>query len=127
MSLKVELIAVAGNELRAQFGARDMADNLDVVDGRYTFVVGEGHGEEEFIVLAAIEGCGVDVEVEFLGSNGRLVVDGDAFFVEAATRLTASANVHDFRRKAVANVHHGRGADTGLAQALHEMRDVPRV
>ena len=57
------------------------------------FMVGDGHGEQQFVILAAVEGASRQVHVELLCHDGRLVVDGNMLFIDAATDLALRADM----------------------------------
>ena len=84
-------------------------------------MVGERHGEEEFVVLAAVEGAGGDVHIQFLGCRGCLVIERYALLVEAAAHAGGFADVEHFGGKAVADVDHRRGAHAGFSEAFHDV------
>lgn len=79
LGLEGEFLIVAADEHEAELGAGDVADEAYVVELFYLLVVADGDGEEEFVVFAAVEGAGGDVEVELFGHDCGLVVDGDVF------------------------------------------------
>ena len=69
LSFEGKFVAIACDELCAFGSRRDVTDDFDIGKGFYTLVVGEWHGEEEFVVLTSIEGAGGDIEVELLGCD----------------------------------------------------------
>ena len=113
-----KFVAIARDELCAFGSGGDVTDDFDIGQGFHTLVVGEGHGEEEFVVLTTIEGTGGDIEVELLGCDCRLVVDGQAFLKDATTHLTFVADVEKFAADAIAHIDHGSGADACLTQTF---------
>ena len=52
------LAVVVGDEVAAGVGFGHVTDDGDVLDGFHFFVIFLFHGEEEFVVLAAVEGDG---------------------------------------------------------------------
>ena len=83
------------------------------------FVVAtQWNGKKQFVVFAAVEGCRNEAHVEFFGHDGCLVVDGYAVFVDAATGMALPADVQQFRRKSVLNIHHGSRDDVVLSQLV---------
>lgn len=121
LGLEVELGAVLGDELLPELGPRDVANDFDVGNLQHALMVGEGNGEEKFVVLPAVEGCGIDIHVELFGRDGCLIVHRDAFLIDAAAHTALLADVHGFGREAVADVHHGRGVEPRPAQRLHDI------
>ncbi len=121
LGFQFKLCAVACDEHLAQFGFADAADDGHAVHGRHFVVVGERHGEEEFVVLAAVEGAGGDVHIQFLGCRSSLVVKRYALLVEAAAHAGGFADVEHFGGKAVADVYHRRGAYAGGAELFHDV------
>lgn len=121
LCLEGEFLSVAGDEGTAQIGAGDVPDDAHIVQGSHLFVQRKGNGEEQFVVLAAVEGASADVHVEFFGSDGCLVVERQPFLVDAAACARCGADVEQFGRKSVADVHHGRGADAGFAQGMYDV------
>ena len=85
------------------------------------FVIRQGEGEEQLVVLATVEGAGGDVEVELFGRNGGLVVNGDALLVDAAPHVALRADVEQLAGEAVADVHHGRGLEPGVVERLDDV------
>ena len=73
-----------------------MAYHADSGYGDDFVMGGEGHGEEELVVFASVEGCGDEVHVELLGHGCGLVVDGYAVFVDAAAGVALVADVQVF-------------------------------
>ena len=116
MGFEGEFLAVAGDESATELFFGDVADDFHVLDGGDAVVLGEGYGEEELVVFAAVEGTSRDVHVELFGSHSGLVVEWDAFFVDAAAHVALGTDVQHFRREAVADVHHGCRLDAGFAQ-----------
>ena len=56
-------------------------------------MVGNGHGKQQFVILAAVEGASRQVHVELLCHDGRLVVDGNMLLIDAATDLALRADM----------------------------------
>ena len=113
-----KFVAIARDELCAFGNSGDVTDDFDIGKCFHTLMVGERHGEEEFVVLTTIEGAGGDIEVELLGCNCRLVVDGQAFLKDATTHLTFVADVEKFAADAIAHINHCGGADASLTEAF---------
>ena len=80
----------------------------------------QGNGEEEFVVVATVEGAGRHVHVELFSGHGRLVVNGEVLFVDAAAAGGGLADVEHFAGETVADVHHSRGPDAVLAQVFDD-------
>lgn len=85
---------VAGNHGAAELGARDVADDVDAFDFLDFLVIGERHGEQKLVVLAAVERGRHEIHIELLGHRGGLIVDGDAVLVDAASAVTLRADVY---------------------------------
>ena len=71
-----DFFAVASDEEFAVLGLGDVSDDIDIVNGDEFLVVGERAGEEQFVVLSAVEGAGNDVQVHLLGERGCLIING---------------------------------------------------
>ena len=87
----------------------------------YDVVLGQGHGEEELVVFAAVEGAGGDVHVELFGGYCGLVVEGYAFFVDAAAAVAGFADVLELAAESVGDVYHRGGDDACLTQSLYDV------
>ena len=74
-----------------------VADEFYVLELDDLVVVGQGYGKEEFVVLASIQGAGIDIHVEFFGHDGGLVVNGDALLIDAAAGVALLADMYEFR------------------------------
>ncbi len=72
--------------------------------------------EQELIVLSTIEGGSHEVHVDFLGHYCSLVVDWNAVFVDAASGVAVLADMEQFGREAVADIHHCGGYDAGFVE-----------
>ena len=118
MGFEGKFVAIARDELCAFGNSGDVTDDFDIGKCFHTLMVGERHGEEEFVVLTTIEGAGGDIEVELLGCNCRLVVDGQAVFEYATTQLTFVADVEKLAADANAHNNHCGGADASLTEAF---------
>ncbi len=82
---------------------------------------GQGDGEEQLVVLAAVEGACGHVHVQFLGHRGRLVVKRDALLIHTAAHVALCADVQQLAAQAVADVYHAGGVYAGLAQRLDDV------
>ena len=98
-----------------------MSDHFHVVERFDERVCREGHGEEQLVVLAAVESAGAYVEIQLFGGHSSLVVDGQAVFVDAAAHVGAATEVEEFAAQAVAHVDHGGGADAGGAKGFDDV------
>ena len=76
LGAQFELLVVAADEHQAELGARDVTDKLHVVQLLNLLVVAYGNGEEQFVILAAVQGAGGDVHVQLFGHHSRLIVYG---------------------------------------------------
>ena len=83
--------------MATKFGLCHVTYQFDVLELNYLVVVGQGNGEQEFVVLASVQGAGVDVHVEFLGHDCGLVIYGDALLIYAAAGTALLADVYEFR------------------------------
>ena len=118
-------MAVACDEQVSEAFLGDMTYEVDVVDLLDLFEVSDRYGEQQLIVLAAIEGAGGDVHVQLLGHDSCLVVDGQLLLVDATSGLTLFADVEQFGGEPVADVDHGSGVYAGLSQLLDDV--APRL
>ena len=99
----------------------DVTDKLDVFQLLNLLVVANGNGEHQFVVFATVQGAGSDVHVHLFSHHGGLVVDRQLLLKDAAADARLFADVQQFAAEAVADVHHGGGADAGLAQPLDDV------
>jgi len=106
---------------RGILGGGDVADDIDVVEGDELLVVVDVAGEEEFVILAAVESASDDIEVHLVGKCYRLVIDGEFVLVDVAADLGLRAYMEEFGRESVGDIHHGRGFDARLAQLLDDI------
>ena len=83
--------------MAAKFGLCHVADKLDVLELDDLVVVGQGNGEQQLIILAAVQGAGKDIHVEFFGHDCGLVVNGDALLVDAAAGVALLADMYKLR------------------------------
>ena len=95
LCFQLHLTAIAGDEHTTQFGLGDVANEADALYLAHLLVVGEGHGEQQLVVFATIEGAGGDVHVELFGHHGGLVVERDVLFIHAAAGAALLADVHE--------------------------------
>ena len=51
------------------------------------------HGEQKFVVLAAVESRCNEIHAELFGHDSRLIVDGDAVLIDAASCVALLADV----------------------------------
>ena len=121
LRFELKFLVVAGDKHLSETLVGDVSDELHIIDFLYLLVVANGDGEQQLVVLAAIQGAGGDVHVQFLGHHRRLVVDGDLLLEDAAAYMALLADVHEFGGESVADVHHGGRTDAGLAQALDDV------
>ena len=94
LCLESVFAAVASDEGAAFVGLGDVADDAYVFECRDGVVLREWHGEEQFVVFASVQGTGADVQVQFFGHRGGLVVEGQTLLVDAAACLALLADVH---------------------------------
>ena len=64
LRLQLHLTTIAGDEHTAELGLGDVTDEAYTLHLAHLFVVGERHGEQEFIVFTAVEGTGGDIHIE---------------------------------------------------------------
>ena len=121
LRLEFKLLIVTGYEHLAEFLVSDVADEFDTLDLLDFLVIAYGNGEEQFVVLATVEGAGGDVHIHLLGHDGGLVVDGDVLLIDAAADARLFADMHEFGGETVADVHHGGGTDACLAEFLDDV------
>ena len=113
--------AVAGHKGASEILFGHVAYHLYPVEIAHLVVEVKGHGEEEFVVFAAIEGCGDKVHAYLFGHDRSLVVDGYAVFIHAAAAVGCFTEMKQFRRKTVADIDHGSGADPFAGEDLHNI------
>lgn len=87
----------------------------------YFLVVALADGEEELVVVAAVEGVayGEHVVAHLAAYAGGLIVDGYALFIDFAAAVRVLAEVEQFGGEAVADVDHGGGYYLFLLEKLH--------
>ena len=98
-----------------------MADDIEVLNGDEFLVVIERTGEEQFIVLTAIQRTGDDIQVHLLRQGCRLKVDRQFVFVDAAAHAALRTDMHQLGRQSVTHVHHRGRLHTRLAQRLQDI------
>ena len=96
LCFELEFLVVACDKNLSEAWVRNVTNEFDVVHILYLLVVANGDGEQQFVVLTAIEGTGGDVHVQFLGHDCRLVVDGYLSLEDAAAHVALLADVHEF-------------------------------
>ena len=106
LCLQLHLGTIACDEGKAHRVAHNVSDYTYILHCGNLLMVGNGDCEQQFIILASTKSAGDDIEVQLLGHNGSLVVNGDALLVDSATHPALLAYVHQLRCKAVAYVHH---------------------
>ena len=82
--------------MAAKFGLRHVTYQLDVLELDDLVVVSQGDGKEQLVVLATIQGAGVDIHIELFGHDSGLVVNGYALLIDAAAGVTLLADVYEF-------------------------------
>ena len=98
-----------------------MSYHTDALQVFHLLIVAYTHGEEQLVVLAAVQRAGGHVQIQLLGHHGGLVVDGQVLFVDAAAATALVADVQQLAAQTVADVHHRRGADAVLTQQLDDV------
>lgn len=106
LGLEVHFATIAGYESTAEILASNVADDLDTFETLDTFVVCQGYGEEEFIILSSVEGGCHEVHIQFLSHHRCLIIDWDAVFVDATSRMAVMAYVEELGRQTVADIDH---------------------
>ena len=101
LRLKFKFIVVACDKHAAETFFRDVTDLPDSLYFLYLFIVADGHGEEQFVVFSAIERAGREVHIELFGGDGRLIIDGDFFFINTAAAVALLADMHQFAAQPV--------------------------
>ena len=110
--------SVAGDHGTSERGFGYVADEFHAGEFFYLLMIVEGHGEEKFIILSAVESCGHEIHSEFFGHDCSLVVNGDTVLIDAAAGVALLADVEEFGAEAVADIHHGCGDYAGLVELL---------
>ena len=101
LCLKFKFIVVACDKHAAETFFRDVTDLPDSLYFLYFFIVADGYGEEQFVVFSAIERAGREVHIELFGGDGRLIIDGDFFFINTAAAVALLADMHQFAAQPV--------------------------
>ena len=96
----------------------DVSDEANIVDGLDFLMVTNRNGEQQFIVFAAVECAGGHVHVEFFCHYRSLIVDGDLLLEDTASHMALLADVHQFTRQSIADIHHSCGAYAGSTELL---------
>ena len=96
LGFQFELLAIAGDEGTAKLWLGDVAYQTNAFDVLHTLMIGYGHGEEQLIVFASIQGTGGEVHVELLSHHGCLIVYGDMLLIDSAASMTLLADMHQF-------------------------------
>ena len=107
LCFQLKLLSVTGNECATKFLFSDVSDEFDSFHLGNLLVIGNGNGKQQFVIFASIKGAGGDVHIQLFSHDCCLVVDGQMFFVDAASHFALSADVHQFTGKSVADIHHG--------------------
>ena len=97
-------------------GSRDMADDIDIIQRNEFLVVVDIAGEEEFIILAAIECTSDDVQIHLFRESNRLVVDRQFVLVDIAAYFGLCADMEEFGGESVGDIHHSRRMDACFAE-----------
>ena len=87
LRLQFEFLVVACYEHLSEFRTCDVSNQLHVVHLLNLLVVADWHGEEQFVILAAVEGARRNVHVQLLRHHRRLIVDWDILLVDAAAAV----------------------------------------
>ena len=95
LCLQLHLHAVAGDKSKSHALVHDVADDAYVLHRCNLLMVSNGDGEQQLEVLAAVKRACDDIEVELLGHDGCLIVDGDALLVDTASGTALTADVHE--------------------------------
>ena len=109
MCHEFKLVVVSCDEHFSQTFLGDMSDEMHSLDVFHSLMIADGHSEEQFIVLTAVEGASGDIEVEFLCHHRSLIVDGDILLEDAASHMTLMADMEEFATESVADIHHSGG------------------
>ena len=88
LRFQFQFVAVAGHQCTAQFRLGDVTDDFDILHLGHRLMCCQRDGEEQFVVLAAIQGTSAQAHVELFGHHGSLVVDGNTFLIDPATYVT---------------------------------------
>ena len=90
-------LAVACNKHPAKLGFGDIAYYFYAFDFFYFVAVGQRHGEEQFVVLAAVKCGGDKISCSVPQPRYRgLVVDGYSVFVHTAAYVAVFAYMNEF-------------------------------
>lgn len=98
-----------------------VADDVHKAQPHDLFLHRKRHGEEQFVVLAAVQSRNDRVRVHLLGQRRGLPGDRDAFEVDARAAGRRFADLHQVARQAVREVDHRRGADLFFGQRTDDV------
>ena len=93
-----------------------MTDDIDAAQSHDLLLLLERNSEEQFVVVAAIQGCSYLVGMQFLGHPGGLLRDGDAFEIEPDAAFRCLADLEHVGGEAVRKVDHRGRRDAGLGE-----------
>ena len=98
-----------------------MSDDFDSGDSSNTIMHGQRYGEQKLIVFTAVECAGRHIHIHLLCQTGGLIVQGDAFFVDATACVALLTNMKQFATETIADVHHGSWVDTFFGQCFNNV------
>ena len=98
-----------------------MADDVHKAQPHDLLLHRKRHGEEQFVVLAAVERRNDRIGVHLLAERRSLLRDGDAFEVDAGAAGGGLAELHQIAGQTVREVDHRRGDDPLLGQRVEDV------
>lgn len=93
LRLEPDVLPVGRDEEAPGGFGRDMADDVDHPQPYDLLLHGERHGEEQFVVLAAVERRDDRVGVHLLGQGRGLFGDGNPLQVDAGAAFRGAAEL----------------------------------
>ena len=93
LGFQLQLSPIPGDKHATQALVGDMAHEAHPLHSFHLLIVADAHGEQQFVVFAAVECAGGDIHVEFLSHECRLVVNGYVFLKNAASASASFADV----------------------------------
>ena len=97
LSLEFKLLIITSYEHFPELLLGDVSDEFNTLYLFNLLVIADGNGEQQFVVLAAIQGTGGDIHIHLLRHDRRLVVDGDVLFIDATTHTGLFTDMKEFR------------------------------
>ena len=115
------LAVVVGDEVAAGVGFSHIADDRHVLDGFHLLVILLFHGEQQFVVLAAVEGDGGGHNFQFTeGLEGERIHRG-LVLVDGAAEVIEVADMEEGGGETVADDSHAGGKNAVFAEGFDDV------